>query len=58
MEELKGYDEWKTSPPEEGNPVTYCDYCNKGLFEGDRVYRIQNENICEECMEKYFSQLL
>lgn len=26
MEHIPGYDEWKTTPPEQG-PATYCDSC-------------------------------
>lgn len=34
MEHIPGYDEWKTSPPEQG-PATYCDCCGCEVYEGD-----------------------
>lgn len=39
MEHIPGYDEWKTSPPEQG-PVTYCDCCGCEVYEGDYIYTI------------------
>ena len=33
MEHIPGYDEWKTTPPEQG-PATYCDCCGCEVYEG------------------------
>ena len=30
-----------------------CDYCGDGYLEGvERLYRVDNELMCEECLEK------
>lgn len=39
MEHIPGYDEWKTTPPEQG-PATYCDCCGCEVYEGDYIYTI------------------
>ena len=39
----------------EEHPITFCDVCNGDLYEGDGVYKVENDIICSsECLENYF----
>lgn len=49
---IPGYDEWKTTPPEEPEPETYCSICGSPLYEGDALYTVDG-GICETCLEDY-----
>ena len=51
MEHIPGYDEWKTSAPEEEKPVMRCDICGKAIYSGDYVTDIQGEKWCDDCLE-------
>lgn len=54
---IPGYDEWKTSPPEVP-PVTTCTYCGCDLYEGDYLYTVDGENLCEDCMNDNYRRML
>ena len=47
------YDNWKTTPPEEPEPVEYCHQCGEPMYEGEPVYEFFDEGICEECLMKH-----
>ena len=47
---LPGYDEWKTTPPDESEPKAHCYHCGKPLYEGDVLYTVDG-GICEDCLE-------
>ena len=47
MEHIPGYDDWKTTPPEYEKPVTRCNSCGCGLYDGDVIYTIDG-GICED----------
>lgn len=49
MENIPGYDDWKTTPPDDPDPVAHCKCCGRGLYEGDVVYTIDG-GICEGCL--------
>jgi len=49
---IPGYDAWKTTPPEEWEPVGYCNQCGAPLYEGDELYMIDG-GICEKCLKEY-----
>ena len=51
MEHITGYDEWKTMPADEPEPVTHCDICGAPIYEGDYLTDIQGEKWCDECLE-------
>lgn len=51
MKYITGYDEWKTTPPDDPDPVTYCDICGAPVYEGDYLTDIQGEKWCDECLE-------
>ena len=55
---LPGYDEWKTTPPEGPKPKAYCSYCDKDLYEGDAIYDINGEYLCEDCLDDEFRRIL
>lgn len=40
MELIPGYDDWKTSPPEDPDPIAYCARCEAPLWEGDVMIRL------------------
>lgn len=39
--------------PPEPNPVLYCDKCGDGIYEGDAYYKIDGNNVCDNCLENY-----
>ena len=52
MENMPGYDVWKTTPPEDPEPVTYCDVCGGPVFSGDYLTDISGEKWCDECLKE------
>ena len=38
--------------------ITLCAECEQPLFEGDRVYYINDEMLCWECVGEIYSKLL
>lgn len=50
MEHIPGYDDWKTTPPDDLEPVAYCDDCGHPLFEGDGITDIFGYPWCDECL--------
>lgn len=53
MEEIEGYDRWKTTPPREPDPRYYCDQCGEPVYEGDFIYDIDEKIICSDCIRDY-----
>lgn len=47
MEHIPGYDEWKTTPPDD--PVCYCVVCGCELRKEDALYAIGGY-VCEDCL--------
>lgn len=45
METISGYDIWKTTPPEDPEPVDYCHQCGVPLYEGDAFYTIDGGDM-------------
>ena len=35
MEHIPGYDAWKTTSPDDPEPVEHCDICGAPIYEGD-----------------------
>lgn len=54
---IPGYDEWKTTPPQEPEPETYCAECGAPLYEGDALYTIDG-GVCEDCLEDSYRKTL
>lgn len=50
MEHIPNYDNWKTTPPDDPEPVTHCNICGKDMYEGDVVYKIDG-GICLDCLD-------
>ena len=44
---ISKYDDWKTSLPDEPEPIAFCDSCGAELYEGDYLYTINGEKLCE-----------
>lgn len=57
METISGYDIWKTTPPEDPEPVDYCNQCGVPLYEGDAFYTIDG-GICEDCLECTYKEII
>ena len=53
---IPGYDEWKTTPPDDPEPVTYCNICGGPIYEGDALFTIDG-GICEDCLNDYYKEL-
>ncbi len=54
---IRGYDEWKTTPPDDPVPVTYCNQCGAPLYEGEALYCVDG-GICESCLEDGYRRIL
>lgn len=54
---IPGYDEWKTTPPNEPDPVAYCEICGQEIYEGDSV--IDYDGIShEDCFKERYGKIL
>lgn len=53
MEHIPNYDNWKTTPPDDPEPVTHCNRCGDPLYEGDALYGIDG-GICERCLDENY----
>ena len=58
MEDIRGYDDWKTTPPDDPEPVTYCNSCGAPLYEGDYLYTVHGDRLCEECLNDMYRRML
>lgn len=47
---IPGYDEWKTSTPNDSEPVEHCDICDAPIYVGDYLTDINGEKWCDECL--------
>lgn len=56
--ELPRYDDWKTTPPDDPDPVATCDCCGSPLYEGDYLYTISGEELCEDCANDGYRRML
>lgn len=52
MESIPGYDQWKTTPPDEPSPAGYCDICGEPVYEGDYLTDICGEKWCDDCLNE------
>lgn len=34
------------------DPVYYCDMCGEPIYEGDTIYKIFGNKVCECCIEE------
>lgn len=50
MEHIPGYDDWKTTPPDDSEPVAHCDICGGPIYEGDGITDICGEKWCDQCL--------
>lgn len=57
MEPISGYDERKTNIPEP-KPMGKCTSCGCDLYEGDYLYTIDGECLCEECLNDAYREVL
>lgn len=57
-EPIPGYDDWKTRLPDEPNPIVLCDSCGEKLYEGDYLYTINGEKLCEDCVNDEYRRVL
>ena len=58
MESIPGYDDWKTMPPDDPEPVTTCKCCGTPLYEGDYLYTVNDEHLCEDCLNDMYRRIL
>lgn len=57
MEYIPGYDQWKTSLPEEQKPKEHCAMCGDPIYEGDVLYTVDG-GLCENCMEDRYRTII
>lgn len=46
--------EWLEPPDYEENAIYKCSYCERGIYEGDSYYEIENRILCEDCLDDYY----
>lgn len=51
------YDDWKESPPE-AEAACVCDCCGRSLYEGDYLYTIDGEHLCEDCVNDEYRKMI
>ena len=54
---IQGYDDWKTTQ-KEPDPVAECTSCGCEPYEGDYLYTIDGENLCEDCLNDNYRRML
>lgn len=54
----RNYDSWKTEQPDEPSAVTCCDSCGCELYEGDCLYTVNEEHLCEDCLNSEYRKTL
>lgn len=54
---IPGYDAWKTTPPDDPEPVRQCVRCGAPLYEGDALYTVDG-GICLECLDDEYKTIL
>lgn len=57
-ESISKYDDWKTGLPDEPEPIAFCDSCGAELYEGDYLYTINGEKLCEDCLNDEYRRVL
>lgn len=58
MEDLPGYDNWKTSPPEP-KVATTCDWCDEDICEGEEAYVTDDgDTVHTQCWDDYSKEEL
>ena len=57
MENLAGYDKWKTTPPDDPEAEHYCSRCGAPIYEGDYLYAIDGEKLCEDCLNDEYRRM-
>lgn len=56
LEQIQGYDNWKTTPPEE-RAEKCCTSCGSEIYEGDYLYTIDGETLCEDCLNNAYREM-
>lgn len=57
MENIKGYDAWKTTPPDEPEPKEHCAKCGNPIYEGEELYKVDG-GICKRCIDDEYMVLV
>lgn len=58
MDELPGYDKWKTENGEkEEIVVSTCTYCSEEIYEGEPIYVTYDGDVHEECFIEYAKEI-
>lgn len=54
MGEIINYDKWKLRTPDDDLKVyCHCDHCRDEIYFGETYYRIEGDDIHEECFYEY-----
>ena len=56
--QIPGSDDWRTRLPNEPKPMTTCDSCGAELYEGDYLYTINGEKLCEDFVNDEYRRVL
>lgn len=50
---LHALDIWKTTPPDDEEPVMDCDECEQPIYEEEYYYEFHGEIFCEDCVRNH-----
>lgn len=57
LESIRGYDEWKTSPPSDTRNAVYtCDGCGDDIMEGEMFYMVGESPYCRRCVTEEMAE--
>jgi len=37
-------------------PICTCPACDRDMFEGDELFDIEGEEVCEDCADEWFEE--
>lgn len=57
MENIPGYDEWKTTPPDEPEVLAICWKCGEPIFnEKECIEDFVGHAWCEDCLKDMYEE--
>lgn len=49
-------EQYDRQEPPEGKIVATCAYCGCEIYEGEKIYRIDNDIYCSDCVKEDFAE--
>lgn len=58
MESIRGYDDWKTTPPDDTRKVIHvCEWCGDDIMEGEMFYMVAGSPYCRRCVTEEIAEV-